>query len=298
MSKHNPDHPLIDSSKLNMIKGRQAKSVSILGCGWLGLRLTNHLISKGYQITGSTTQASKIDQLTQQSIKAYLVNLTPKVEAEDINRFLDSQTLILNVPPRIRHLGKDFHPQQIQHLRPFIESSSIENLIYISSTSVYPNTNQEVDEQAQTLHHPLIEVEILVKKIPGINTTILRPAGLIGDDRIPAKYIAGKTGITTGGTPVNYIHPVDLVRIIEQVIDQQIWNDTFNIVAPLHPTRRQVYMQNIREFGFKPPEYGQDSADFKIINGDKITRKLGYEYEFPDPLAFKFDPTKNTGSRS
>lgn len=268
----------------------QAKSVSILGCGWLGLRLARYLISKGYHIKGSTTRQTKIDPLTQQSIEAQVVNLKPEVDADNINRFLDSQTLILNIPPRLRSLGDEFHQQQIQYLSPYIESSPIESIIYISSTSVYPNSNQEITEADQTLDHPLKRAETLVRAIPGKNITILRPGGLIGEDRIPGKYIAGKKGTTNGATPVNYIHPIDLVRIIEKIIVKRVWNDTFNVVAPLHPTRRQVYQQNVKDFGFEPPDFDKDTADFKLINGDKITKKLGYQYQFPDPLAFKFHP--------
>jgi nucleoside-diphosphate-sugar epimerase len=294
IDRYNHDQSDFYQPKARMTKGTQAKSVSILGCGWLGLRLANYLISKGYGVKGSTTHKSKAEKLKQQSIEAHVVNLKPEVDAEDINRFLGSQTLVLNIPPRLRSMGDEFHLHQIQSLIPYIEPSSIESIIYISSTSVYPDSNQEVTEQDQTLDHPLIKAEELIKAIPAKNITILRPGGLIGEDRIPGKHIAGKKGITTGGTPVNYIHPVDLVRIIEQVIDQQAWNDTFNVVAPLHPTRRQVYTRNIEDFGFEPPEYGPDTADFKLINGDKITRKLGYEFQFPDPLAFEFSLPHST----
>ena len=284
-----------------MSKDSRIKSVSILGCGWLGIRLSDYLISLGYQVKGSTTQKSKIHLLKQKNIDPFLIKLTPEIEAEKIEIFLDSQTLVLNIPPGIRRLGNQFHLQQINHLLPYIQSSSIKNIIYISSTSVYPNVNREINEDylfecsdantedKETVSHTLIKAEALIQSLADRNTTILRPGGLIGEDRIPGKYIAGKKNLTTGAVPVNYIHPVDLVRIIEGIIDKKAWNDTFNVVAPMHPTRREVYAQNVRDFGFDPPEYDEDRANFKVINADKITQKLGYKYIYPDPLTFKYN---------
>lgn len=285
-----------------MNKDTRKKTVSILGCGWLGTRLSDYLISRGYQIKGSTTRASKVNPLKAKKIDPFLIRLTPQLEAENIEQFLDSETLIINIPPAIRRRGNTFHPQQLNHLIPYIASSCLKNIIYISSTSVYPEHNLEMNEDdlVRFLQTPagnenknnsaLLQAETLIQSIPDKNITILRPGGLIGDDRIPGKYVAGNKGLKTGAIPVNYIHPVDLVRIIEAVIEKQIWNDTFNVVAPEHPTRRQVYTKNIHDFGYEAVEYDADLADFKMINADKIIDKLGYTFFYPDPLQFSFNP--------
>jgi nucleoside-diphosphate-sugar epimerase len=280
------------------------KTVSVLGCGWLGLPLGEHLLSLGFKVKGSTTRESKLETLRTRGIEAYKINLIPELEADDIERFLDADTLFINIPPAARKYGTEHHPAQISNLLPYVQKSAVNNIIYVSSTSVYPNLNREMYEDeplvsqngsvdgvaSVEVNHTLLKVENMIRDIPAKNITILRPGGLIGGDRIPGKYVAGKQGLTTGGVPVNYIHPVDLVRIIGQVIEQDVWGKTFNVVAPEHPSRRQVYEKNAQMFGYEPAQYAEDNADFKIINGDRIVNRISYSFVYPDPLTFHFSP--------
>ena len=281
----------------------QQPTVSILGCGWLGLPLAERLIAQNYKVKGSTTQSSKLKILQEKGIEAFLVNLTPAIEAENIEEFLVAETLIINIPPGIRTQGEDFHPAQIGHLQPLIEQSSIKNIIYVSSTSVYPNVNRTVNEteplgstdgsidgvRGVFVNRALLKAESLLQSFSQKNITILRPGGLIGDDRIPGKYVAGKQGLTTGEVPVNYVHPVDLIGIIAEIIKQNAWGEVFNVVTPQHPKRREVYAQNAELFGFAPPTYTEGSPDFKIIDGNKVIETLNYQFEYPNPLEFRYN---------
>lgn len=280
----------------------QQSTISILGCGWLGLPLAQYLITQGHKVKGSTTQTSKLDLLKQSGIEAFLIKLTPELEAENIAQFLDTNTLIINIPPGVRSQGEDFHPAQIKALLPLIEQASLQNIIYVSSTSVYPNVNRVVDEteplgntdgsvdgvRGLYVNRALLKAEKMMKGLSTKNVTILRPGGLIGEDRIPGKYVAGKQGITTGNVPVNYVHPVDLVRIMGEVIKQNSWGEVFNVVTPEHPTRREVYDQNAEMFGLEPPTYTEGSPDFKVIDGKKLIETLNYEFEYPNPLEFRY----------
>ena len=53
------------------------KSVSIMGCGWLGFPLAEYLIKKKYSVKGSTTSAEKIDKLLAAGIDAFIITSTP-----------------------------------------------------------------------------------------------------------------------------------------------------------------------------------------------------------------------------
>lgn len=276
--------------------------ISILGCGWLGLPLAEHLIMQGYLVKGSTTQPEKLDLLTQKGLEAFLVKLTPTLETSDFATFLKSHTLIINIPPGVRFHGEDFHPAQMAHLLPLVDQSSIKNIIYVSSTSVYPNLNREITEEepldnldgsldgvgSKGVNRALLKVEKMLQALPNQQVTIVRAGGLIGEDRIPGRYVAGKKGLTTGDVPVNYVHPVDLVKIIGEIIKQNAWGEIFNAVAPLHPKRREVYAQNAQLFNLAPPEYVDGSPDFKIINGNKVIQRLNYDFEYPNPLEFRY----------
>ena len=51
------------------------KQISILGCGWLGLPLAKHFISKNYEVKGSTTTQEKTQMLADNKISPYLIKL-------------------------------------------------------------------------------------------------------------------------------------------------------------------------------------------------------------------------------
>ncbi|OJJ15988.1 NAD(P)-dependent oxidoreductase [marine bacterium AO1-C] len=280
----------------------QQTTISILGCGWIGFPLARHLVSKGLRVKGSTTQINKLESLQNEGIEPFLIKLTPDIEAPALDDFLDTDTLFINIPPGVRSQGEDFHPAQITNLLPHLKQSRLKNIIYVSSTSVYPNVNREVNEDeplpnqdgsvdgvgSKGVNRALLKGEQMIRSLSEKNVTIVRPGGLIGEDRIPGRYVAGREGLTGGNNPVNYIHPVDLVRMITEIIQQNVWEDTFNIVAPQHPPRKAVYAQNAKMFGFELPKYAEGATDFKIINADKLVKRLNYQFKYPNPLEFRY----------
>ncbi|HQF48667.1 MAG TPA: SDR family NAD(P)-dependent oxidoreductase, partial [Flavobacterium alvei] len=115
--------------------------ISILGCGWLGLPLAKVLLGNRFSVKGSTTSVDKISILENLGIQAYLIVLTPALSKgegdETIETFLEaSKTLIIDVPPKLRGSEKENFVSKIKNVIPFIEKSAVENVLFISSTSV------------------------------------------------------------------------------------------------------------------------------------------------------------------
>lgn len=263
--------------------------ISILGCGWLGLPLGKYLVENGHEVKGSTTSEIKLSLLQSIGIQPFLLKFSPAVEGEELAEFLQSETLIICIPPRAGKYGEDYHIQQIQSLIPVIKSSSIQSIIYTSSTSVYPDLNREITEEDEVIaSSALIKVEDLLKAMD-VQTTILRCAGLMGMERIGAKYFAGKH-INTGQIPVNYIHQDDVIGIISMIVEKGIWGETFNVVSPEHPVREEVFLKNCKEYGFEVPifEKAIESIPFKIISPQKLITKTGYQFKYANPLDFTY----------
>ena len=274
--------------------------ISILGCGWLGLPLGEFLVKNGHTVKGSTTSESKIALLSAVNIEPFLLKFTPKIESasplsvssqttKNITQFLDSEILIICIPPRAGKLGEDYHVQQIESLLEYLPSSSIKSIIYTSSTSVYPDLNREISEEDSVIEsHALIKVENLLKNLPQ-NVTILRCGGLMGGERIPAKYFQGKT-INTGKIPVNYVHQDDVIQIISMILAKGFWNETFNVVSPEHPIREEIYLKNCEDLGFTKPifEEAVASIPFKIISPQKLISRTGYVFKYANPLDFGY----------
>lgn len=273
-----------------------ATIVSILGCGWLGLPLAEFLVNKGFSVKGSTTREEKIAKLKQAGVQPFLLNFTPHPQREQLDSipdFLKTDILIIAIPPGVSHHGEDFHPMQILHLSEHLKLSSINKIIYISSTSIYPDTG-EVTESTNISGEETSNAALRCAEeiLCGLHRkpTILRCGGLMGYDRVPGRYFIGKKELPTGNVPVNFVHRDDVINIIYEVIRQEKWGEIYNIVAPEHPVRRDIYASNARDFGWEAPTFLEGKTpEHKLVDGSKVIKDLNYKFIYPDPLTFKYD---------
>jgi nucleoside-diphosphate-sugar epimerase len=267
--------------------------ISILGCGWLGLPLAKSLIAKRRSVNGSTTSENKLQILKDAGINPYLVALESESISETIIPFLSkSEILIIDIPPKLRATNSDTSDSQrkifvekIKTLIPFIEQSSVKKVLFVSSTSVYGDENDLITEE--TIPNPetesgkqLLLAEALLQKNENFETTILRFGGLIGEDRHPVKFLAGKENLENPDAPVNLIHQNDCINIIEEIIYQSKWNEVFNAVAPFHPTREEYYTQKAKEQGLVLPKFNNQKSNIKkIISSEKVENSLNYHFK-------------------
>jgi nucleoside-diphosphate-sugar epimerase len=267
--------------------------LSIIGLGWLGTPLAKQLQHLGLSVLGSTTTPEKIPLLRQKGIDTYLLGLTPGPEG-DLSALLDVDYLVVNIPPKAGKQGDAFHPEQMRLLTDQVRTSRIRQILYVSSTSVYPELNREMTEgdvitPDESAAPALVEAEqTWLSLAPDREITIVRCAGLMGGSRIPGKYVAGRT-VDSGNVPVNYIHQTDAVGLLAAVIEQGL-TGTFNAVAPQHPTREAIYRKSCADFGYTLPTFisPTEPVAFKVINGEKLTQATGYVFTYPDPLAFPY----------
>ncbi len=268
-------------------------TISLIGLGWLGIPLAEQLLIAGHRVVGSTTTPEKVTLLRQKGISAYHLVLNPQPVGE-LATLLDADVLVVNIPPKAGQHGGTFHPEQMQLLAHEVASSSVQHVIYVSSTSVYPELNQELFEADvvtpdQSAAPRLVEAEQHWLALSGQKKiTIVRCGGLMGGQRIPGKYVAGKP-VDSGSVPVNYIHQTDAVGLILAVIQQGL-TGMYNAVAPHHPTREAIYRKSCADFGYALPTFISPASPvpFKQINGDKITAATGYAFVYPDPLFFRY----------
>lgn len=268
------------------------KKISILGCGWLGLPLAKTLIEKGHSVNGSTTSENKLSILENVGVNPFLITLESERVSESINDFLNnSEILIIDIPPKLRGTNADLSDpsrkifvEKIQNLIPFIEKSTIKKVLFVSSTSVYGDENKLITEE--TIPNPetesgkqLLVAEAVLQNNQNFETTILRFGGLIGEDRHPVKFLAGKENLENPDAPVNLIHQNDCISIIEEIINQSKWNDVFNAVAAFHPTREEYYTQKAKEQNLVLPKFSAEKSNIKkIISSEKVENSLGYQF--------------------
>ena len=262
--------------------------ISILGCGWLGLPLAKSLLQNGFSIKGSTTSLEKISLLESEGITPFLVRLEEHQISESIADFLaNSQILIINIPPKLRGGSTENFVAKITTLLPFIENSTVEKVLFVSSTSVYGEDNEFVSEA--TVLNPDTEggrqlaiVENVLQKNSRFQTTILRFGGLISDDRNPVRFLSGRENIENPDAPINLIHQDDCIGIIEKIIALNSWDETYNAVAPFHPTRQEYYTQKATELNLALPKFAAlNTIVGKTILNNKLIEVLDYSFIKP-----------------
>jgi nucleoside-diphosphate-sugar epimerase len=264
--------------------------ISILGCGWLGLPFAKTLLANGFSVKGSTTSEGKLSGLAALGIDPFLVTLDSKRITGAIEDFLNgSETLIIDIPPQLRGKNNDssnekVFVEKIKILIPYIEKSTIENVLFVSSTSVYGEVEGTITEESEPKPDTesgkqLLEVEMLLRNNQNFKTTVLRFGGLIGEDRNPIHFLAGKENLNNPETPINFIHQEDCIGIILKIIATDSWNEIYNGVCPFHPTRETYYTQKATELALSLPQFDHSKPSHgKLILSDKVENVLGYAF--------------------
>jgi nucleoside-diphosphate-sugar epimerase len=262
------------------------ETISILGCGWLGLPLAVRLTRKGWKVRGSTTSADKMELLESENIEPFLIDLN----GSDLPKeFFQSVALVFCVPPRLRMQDADVFLKQVADVAQSAGSGLVRHLVYTSSTAVYPDLNGVVTEEDAPHDSPLTRAEKIFQKQGEFKTSVIRFAGLVGPGRHPGRFLAGKQ-VNGPRTPVNLIHLQDCLNILSAVVDHETGVDVLNACADAHPTKEDFYSKATREAGLPPPLFVErDKAPFKIVSNERLKRTLNYTFTFPDPMSMTFD---------
>jgi nucleoside-diphosphate-sugar epimerase len=268
----------------------QTGTVSILGCGWLGVPLAKQFLKKGFSVKGSVTSVEKFGLLDDASILPYRIVLSDTEVIMDDPDFFKCDVLIISIPPRRIEKIEQVFPSQIRRLIPFILNSGIRKVIFISSTSVYPDQNQVAREEDLLVPDKpsgkaLVEAENLLKETSGFKTTIVRFGGLIGADRNPARFLL-KSALPIANAPVNLIHQDDCIGIISAIVERELWGETLNACCPEHPMKKDFYEKAASIAGLPTPVISDELAGFKTIDSSKIIRLLNYQFKYRNPMDY------------
>jgi nucleoside-diphosphate-sugar epimerase len=192
--------------------------------------------------------------------------LSRDVNMDTLVGFYACDALIIAVPPSDEYLDVIEDAYFSLSLNEALDTQ----IILLSSTSFYDGKKL------------IIEAEELAK-IKDPDTVILRLGGLMGYDRIAGKYSSGKT---IEDSPTNYVHRDDVVGIIERVIETGVKDKIFNVVAPKQTTKKEIYTQNSKLFGFKETHFEGTSNKTKSLSSEILCDVLGYSFKKEDVKDF------------
>ncbi len=172
-----------------------------------------------------------------------------------------------------------------------IERSPIEEVIFVSSTSVYKNCNKIIVESddADMTQGPLHAIETLFRNSIQFRTTTVRLGGLIGYNRNPGKFFKNGKLVKNPDSQVNLIHRDDCIGIIVKIIERKAWGEIFNCCADTHPTKRAFYTHAAHSCGQSTPNFLESNEkSFKIISNQKVKDSLKYSFLHPDLMTIDF----------
>lgn len=218
------------------------KTWGIVGLGWLGKSLATALETHGINYWGTTTRDFK-----------WGVDTFPGE---------DCDYLFLNTPPLTGLTPHDY----VKEIPP----KDWKKVIFISSTSVYGEHEGRMTEETpvnpQTANSQwLCEVEDLLIEKFADKISIIRPGGLIGEDRHPVRSLSARSSTVDRESLINFIHQEDLIRIILRVSSLGQWPVILNAVCPYHPTKQEYYDDYVAKLNLSSLKY-RDGGIHRLVD--------------------------------
>lgn len=264
--------------------------ISILACGWLGQPLALQLQNAGHEVMATCRSAAKQQALQECGIRTELYSLGDDLLGHALRSVLQSEVLILNIPPGGRQIQADFYRQQMCNLVAQAKQSGTQRLLFISTTGVYGEVDGDVSEQTQclgttpsALAHQQIEQQ--VQDVFANDAAILRLAGLVGQQRHPARFLAGRTALSEPLHVVNLIHQYDVIQAIQAIISLPQLGQIFHLAAHEHPTREAYYQWACEKLALPAPSFEHQPSDGngKHINARWTCDTLGLTLRYASP---------------
>lgn len=249
------------------------KKLGIIGCGWLGNHIAEHLINS-CEIFATTTTESKLVEFKEKGYHPTLASFDDEInpELKQWNAAAQLDSIIVGIPfSGIRGMQVSMKERQ-ENLLKFLGDFNGQ-LFLLSSTGVYPQFEKDFHEEDQSVAQ--VESEnFLVEKFP--QTNILRLAGLMGEQRLLKNY-----NISNLDQPVNHIHYADICLVIEKMLQSNVESKVYNIVAPMHPSKEEVInaQKNL-------PFSGEKEPVGRTISPVRLMKELDFKFKYPDPRFF------------
>jgi nucleoside-diphosphate-sugar epimerase len=276
----------------------------IVGCGYLGQRVAARARNDGHRVTALTRSPEKARSLRESGIEPIIgdvldpdtVAALPAADVLLIALTHDSNSLVSK-----RALLVDGVVNLVRQLR-----SRVEHVIYISSTSVYGQSDGSwVDELSPTVPTTeggqfTLEAERTLQEICHATGTMcrlttLRLAGIYGPRRLIARIDQLRSGAPVSGSPeawLNLVHVDDAAACIHAATACRHTGGLILICDDRPLTRREFYAAVAKEVGAPPPIFDPDSTAGRRTCGlnkrcrnHRMHTELRIKLQFPDAIA-------------
>lgn len=264
-------------------------SVLIVGCGYLGGRVADAMVSAGRTVFALTR--GRADTLAARGIRPILGDVT---DPGSLQRLPEVAWVVYAVGMD-RTAGKPMREVYVSGLRNVLaalpaRSAESPRFTYVSSTGVYGQTTGEwVTEASET--NPTEESGKIVLEAEGVlrearpDATVLRFAGIYGPGRLLRRQplLNGEPFVGDADKWLNLIHVADGVQAV--LAAEVVVGGTFNVSDGTPVTRRDFYTRLAGLLGappakFEPPPTPVTEPN-RRIDSRAAREALGFVPEFP-----------------
>jgi len=237
--------------------------IAIIGAGWVGSKLAEFLTKKNYHVIATTTSPEKILPLQKVATEVHLMNFA---QNPDFSVLESVDMAIFSMP-----ISRNSWFEGFQKLK-----TEFPKTLLFSSTGIYPQEKEVfTEENTGNLRSDISAAETLVRnQYP--QTNILRLGGLMGGDR-SLQNIYKNREPENPDKAANYIHYEDILAVVELFINSERKGETYNLVAPEHPTIAEM---------LNPEKTKKSTGKQRIISSEKLIRDFNYQFLHPNPKNF------------
>ena len=252
--------------------------VLIIGCGWVGTYTASRLLADGHRVWGTTTSPDKMSKLTKMGVSAVLANFDGEEQtlppAELIRVRFD--LVIISVPITRKDTAGQVHARFANLLR-FMAALQFNQSVFFGSVGIYPKVNATIAEHTfpETALEPNLWWGESVLRAQYSDINVLRLGGLFGLERTISKHFSDKV-CHIGYQPANFVHVEDIFGVIQALIAQQVQGQTYNVVSPEHPLKKEVIAVSAAKYGYGlPSSYTDADKTAKIVSPARVIDDLG-----------------------
>ncbi|MEZ9291031.1 NAD(P)H-binding protein [Vibrio lentus] len=282
-------------------------SIFIVGAGWVGAPLSEHLVKHDNQVIVTKTTQEGADAIGNERIPCEVFSFDAIQPERSIGQLysllLENNTEIVigSFPPGFRKGAGVEYADYWQQLTSACQKANVKKLIMVSSTTVYPTKpgvlyerdasltlSTSANEQASAFSdnaRVMLKAEQLVMD-SGIDYTILRFSGLIGPSRHPSRF-ASKLKQVSSQAPANMLHLDDAIGAVDFAINQ-LHNEIVNVTTPNTVSKAEFYAAALKSANSSEPLPPIVDTPDKLISSKKILG-LGYSFKFDSTLDALYD---------
>ena len=268
-------------------------NILIIGCGSIGTQLAHNLAAKGHDVTGLKRNPPKLDV---GEVNYFTADISLAYQLEELP--LDFEFIFFIVSPdgRNKESYQAIYEIALTNLIDrFVKEGASPNWIFISSTSVYGQSEGEwVDEEsiAQPDNITSQYIRQAEQQLMDLNpqNIVVRFSGIYGPGREYLLRMAKQQSVIQKDPPyyTNRIHQQDCIGVLIFLLEKSLAGVTLEqcyLASDDSPATMWDVMSWLTEhLSCKPPEAKVNDKEVvmnKRCNNQRL-KTLGYHFQYPD----------------